>query len=73
LSDYDGTADGNKATFVANNIANKWSGVLIVVQGDTDSTEISSLDVGQRKFQLLLKTTKCVAAPSMSPSNPPII
>jgi hypothetical protein len=68
LSDYDGTADGNKATFVANGEADKWSGVLFVVQGDVDSTEISSLDVPNRQFQLLLKTTKCVAAPSMTPS-----
>jgi hypothetical protein len=71
LSDYDGTADGNKATFVTNGKADKWSGVLFVVQGDADSTEISSLDLGQRRFELLLKTTKCVVAPSMSPSIPP--
>jgi hypothetical protein len=71
LSDYDGTADGNKATFVANGKADKWSGVLFVVQWDADSAEISSLDVPNRQFQLLLKTTKCVAAPSMTPSIPP--
>jgi hypothetical protein len=68
LSDYNGTADGNKATFATNDTADKWSGVLFVLQGDADSTEISSLDVPNRQFQLLLKTMKIVAAPSMSPS-----
>jgi hypothetical protein len=66
LSDYDGTVDGNKATF-----AGKWTGDLFVVQGDTESSEISTLSVGTRHFQFLQILTKCVAAPSMSPSSLP--
>jgi hypothetical protein len=68
LSDYGGTADGNKASFVKNGKASKWSGYLFVVQGDTDSIKVSSLNVGQRQIQFLHKTANCMAAPSISPS-----
>jgi hypothetical protein len=68
ISYYGGTEDSNKATFNTNGKRGKWSGELIVVQGDTDSTEVSDLSIGQRQFQVLKKVTKCVAAPSMSPS-----
>jgi hypothetical protein len=71
MSYYGGTEDGNKATFVTNGKPGKWSGELFVVQGDTDSTEVSDLDIGQKQFQVLQKMTKCVAAPSMSPSALP--
>jgi hypothetical protein len=71
ISFYGGIVDGNKATFITNGEVDKWSGDLFIVQGDTDSTEISRLSVGQRQFRVLQKTTKCVAAPSMSPSTLP--
>jgi alpha-tubulin suppressor-like RCC1 family protein len=68
MSYYGGTEDGNKATFVTNGKPGKWSGELFVVQGDTDSIELSNLNIGQKRFQVLQKMSKCVAAPSMSPS-----
>jgi hypothetical protein len=68
MSYYGGTKDGNKATFITDDKPGKWSGELIVVQGDTDSIKVSDLDIGQKKFQVLQKMTNCEAAPSMSPS-----
>jgi alpha-tubulin suppressor-like RCC1 family protein len=68
MSYYGGTKDGNKAAFITNDKPGKWSGELFVVQGDTDSIEVSDLNVSQKQFQVLQKVTNCVAAPSMSPS-----
>jgi len=68
MSYYGGTKDGNKATFNTDGKPGKWSGELFVVQGDTDSIEVSDLNIGLKQFQVLQKVTKCVAAPSMSPS-----
>jgi len=71
MSYYDGTKDGNKATFITNGEPGKWSGELFVVQGDQDSIKVSDLDIGQKQFQVLQTMENCMAAPSMSPSVVP--
>jgi hypothetical protein len=62
----------NKAIFSNNKDPNKWSGRFIVVEDSiisSESIEISLLNFDTMKFEMLLKTAKCVQAPSMSPSS----